>query len=203
MFLRKPSGLTLIEIMVIIAIIAVLAGLILPVLPRTRGDSRRTSCASNLNQIGKAMFMYADVPANGAFPNINDPGPGGALAAWGLLYNKYVADPRVFSCPTMPTPAKDLQAWTPGQPAPSSCTYAYDPSHGPNDAVAAIAADKQGAVKNSDNHGRNAGQNVLIGAGTVEFRDTVINRVGNDEQDDDIYSFSSKLAPELESFIRQ
>jgi type II secretory pathway pseudopilin PulG len=200
---QHPRGLTLIEIMVIIALIMVLAGLILPMLRGNREYARNRTCASNLNQIGKAMFMYADVPSNGSFPNSDDSRPGGALAAWGLLYNRYVADPRVFSCRAMPTPAKDLQTWTPGQPVPASCTLAYDPSHGPNDAVAAIAADKKGAQANSDNHGKNAGQNVLIGAGTVEFRDTVVNRVGETLQDDDIYSFSSKLAPKFESYIRQ
>jgi len=199
MFRAKKHGFTLIELLVVIAIIAILAGLILPVLARARESARRTSCASNLNQIGKAMFMYADVPANSKFPETD----GTALESWGLLYNKYVADPRVFSCPSKPTPAKELQAWAPLETVPITCNYAYDKLHGPNDAVAAIAADKKGSSNNSDNHGLDAGQNVLIGAGTVEFRDTIINRVGNNEQDDDIYAGGSSLAPELESDIKQ
>jgi prepilin-type N-terminal cleavage/methylation domain-containing protein len=194
----KKHGFTLIELLVVIAIIAILAGLILPVLARARESARRTSCASNLNQIGKAMFMYADVPANGKFPETT----GTALDSWGLLYNKYVADPRVFSCPSKPTPGSVLQTWVPLATVPTQCNYAYDKTHGPNDAVAAIAADKGTGGKNSDNHGIDAGQNVLIGAGTVEFRDTIINRVGNSLEDNDIFS-SGTLPAELESEIKQ
>jgi prepilin-type N-terminal cleavage/methylation domain-containing protein len=188
MIRARKRGFTLIELLVVIAIIAILAGLILPVLARARESARRTSCASNLNQIGKAMFMYADVPANSTFPS-SDVGGTDPAASWSLLYNKYIQDPRVFSCPSKTTPPSALQTWTLGTPLPAGVMYGYDPKHGPNDAIAAIAADKKGTTTpNSDNHGPGAGQNVLIGAGTVEFRDTVKHNLGNNIVDDDIYA---------------
>jgi type II secretory pathway pseudopilin PulG len=208
MLSQNNHGLTLVEVIVLAVIVLVTAALVLPTLASNKTGGRRTSCASNLNQIGKAMFMYADVPGNDVFPttstNKDDPFACNApLAAWGLLYNKYVADPRVFSCPSKPTVSSELQAWMPGQPVPTSCRYAYDPGHSPNDAVASIAGDIKGSGPNSNNHGANEGQNVLIGAGTVEFRDTVINRTGNDEQDDDIYSLNPKITRANDGYLRQ
>jgi len=60
------------------------------VLARARESARRVACASNLNQIGKACFMFADVPANEAkFPT-----------KFSQLYRNYLMDPRVFFCPS-------------------------------------------------------------------------------------------------------
>lgn len=172
---HMPRGFTLIELIVIILIIAIAAGLILPILARSRGTSRRPRCASNLNQIAKAMFMYSDVPANGTFPCASsDPDTADPLLSLGLLYNKYVADPKVFSCPSKPVPPAALAAMVPGGPVATS--YGYDPHHGPDDAIAAIASDWKGAGQNSDNHGPNVGQNVMIGAGTIEYMESPARR---------------------------
>lgn len=52
------SGFTLIEILVVVAIIALLAAILFPVFARARENARRTSCASNLKQIGLAWMQY-------------------------------------------------------------------------------------------------------------------------------------------------
>ncbi|MEM9419661.1 MAG: type II secretion system protein [Planctomycetota bacterium] len=55
----NQAGFTLIELLVVISIIAILVGILLPVLGKARKASYAARCQSNLHQIGVAMFAYA------------------------------------------------------------------------------------------------------------------------------------------------
>jgi prepilin-type processing-associated H-X9-DG protein len=58
----------LVELLVVIAIIGVLLGLLLPAVQSAREAARRTSCKSNLKQIGIAFQMFLDKRTRGRFP---------------------------------------------------------------------------------------------------------------------------------------
>lgn len=57
---RTQRGFTLIELLVVVAIIALLLAVLLPALKSAKSYAKRVVCAGRLNQLGKAMRMYAD-----------------------------------------------------------------------------------------------------------------------------------------------
>ncbi len=110
----RRHGFTLIEVLVVIAIIAVLIGLLMPAVQKIRTSAGRIKCANNIRQIALASHHYAD-NYRGRFPNIWENG-----AYWGpfddrvgyadnplpdydpstcLLWPFVEKNPQIFHCP--------------------------------------------------------------------------------------------------------
>ena len=91
------KGFTLIELLVVIAIIAILAAILMPVFARARENARRTSCASNLKQIGSAAMLYVH--------DYDETFPKGVLwpgTVWYEQFYPYTKNGGVFRCPSLP-----------------------------------------------------------------------------------------------------
>ena len=56
--MNRNTAFTLIEILVVIAIIATLAAILFPVLAVAKGSAKRTTALENISQIGKASALY-------------------------------------------------------------------------------------------------------------------------------------------------
>ena len=96
----KHTAFTLVELLVVLAIVAVLAGVGLPVFQRITQGSRAAACMSNLGQLGAALQLYLG-EHNAVMPTLlaaraktTDPG-----AAIDNTLNAYAPNPKVFACP--------------------------------------------------------------------------------------------------------
>ena len=104
---RWQTGFTLLELLVVLAIIAILAALLFPALRNANEKASRTACMSNLKQINLGLRIYSD-DSNDKAPRT--PGttnsPGLNWSGYKALIKHYVgingassAQDKVFACP--------------------------------------------------------------------------------------------------------
>lgn len=119
--MRHRRGLSIIDVLVAIGLVALIISIILPSINRMRERSGRQRCPSNLRQIGQAIYLYAK-EKKGAFPRAlfdgaggpptsysgssaanpflaGGPGPNDVTAVLFLLVRTQDLTPDVFVCP--------------------------------------------------------------------------------------------------------
>lgn len=109
-------GFTLIELLVVIAIIALLAAILFPVFARVRENAKRSTCLSNMKQIGLAMIQYtqdydetmvAQRYGNGTCGSGSNgtayTGPSCGQYKWMDALYPYIKNEQVFTCPSTKT----------------------------------------------------------------------------------------------------
>ncbi|RYX81194.1 DUF1559 domain-containing protein [bacterium] len=108
---NKRKAFTLIELLTVIALIAILSSMLMPSLSRARESARRTVCVSNLRQIGMAVAMYTGdydetYPLPVSVVNYEDPtlparcNPVPVPVNWGDLLYPYTKSAQIFRCPS-------------------------------------------------------------------------------------------------------
>jgi prepilin-type N-terminal cleavage/methylation domain-containing protein/prepilin-type processing-associated H-X9-DG protein len=96
---KTHRAFTLIELLVVIAIIAILASILFPVFGRARENARRSSCQSNLKQIGLGILQYTQ--------DYDEIFPTGIQNSWWQdswvwTVKPYIKSVQVFRCPSDP-----------------------------------------------------------------------------------------------------
>ena len=152
---QHSSGFTIIEILVVIAIISMLAGMLLPALQRARSQAKKSTCMNNLKQFALAYQLFAQDHA-GAFPEDSndmagtDPKP---------IYDEYISDTRIFWCPE-DSDAKPISI--------GSSNYGISYTFTFGKTVRDNITDELIKDNNVDNHG--GGRNILYLSGQVKWK---------------------------------
>ena len=137
MFKHSRSGFTLVELLVVIAIIAILAAILFPVFARARENARRSSCQSNLKQMGLGVLQYTqDYDEKYPLRRFAPFGSGAAYSSsdgasfdndqnsWRSVVQPYIKSTQLFACPSND---ENVHAtYDPEFPRSYAANWAYD-----------------------------------------------------------------------------
>lgn len=86
----QPVGFTLIELIVVIAIIALLIGILMPALGKARATARRIQCMTKMVSVGYAMTMYTSEHDEYFPPSVHSFSVADPVAAWDVQLAPYM-----------------------------------------------------------------------------------------------------------------
>lgn len=115
----RRQAFTLIELLIVIAIIALLAAILFPVFGRARENARRSSCQSNMKQLGLGMLQYSqdyDEKLVQLYFGTNNTA---SQCTWRYMIFPYVKNTQVYFCPSVKYTSP---LWTPVDPDWSNTT---------------------------------------------------------------------------------
>jgi prepilin-type N-terminal cleavage/methylation domain-containing protein/prepilin-type processing-associated H-X9-DG protein len=105
------QGFTLLELLVVVAIIGVLAALVSPAVVGALEFANTVECANNLKNVGLGVRFYADAH-DGRFPPSSCPSVGEARESWWLnALQPYAGTTLLYRCPSDPAPGEDFLDW--------------------------------------------------------------------------------------------
>ncbi len=199
MKIMRHRDFTLIELLIVIAIISILAAMLMPALGRALERARRASCANNQNQVGLSLQMFSH-DNNGRLPVRDDDTYSGTLGAFlELMDGEYLENEQLINCPSNNVDVELREDGDPDNGAEyNDVAYYMDwTTLGQRHSTRALLADRSGRIQGegdpggfgwSVNHGVD-GVNVLFDDRHVAF----VRSEGGDDilnpyhEDDNIY----------------